>query len=106
MSPSHTSLKLEVEILHKVDINVSGSSIKIAKEPITANNKRLALDNANCSDMGAPIKISGKNLMKKMGLTVKNLHKDKMLCCGGEHHQSAALHPTQTQGEAPGWQDS
>ena len=34
------------------------------------------MDNNSCLDVSALTTIAGKNLMKKMGLTVNNLHKD------------------------------
>ena len=80
MSPN-PSLKLEAETLHEVVMDVSRKSIMIIKDPFTAKNKRSAVDNSNCPDMGASITILGKNLMKKMGLMV---NKDKMSCSVAE----------------------
>ena len=70
-SPNHITLKLEVEMLHEVDMNFNGNNIMAAKE-----NRRRAMDSTNCLDTGASITLTGKNLMKKMGLNSNNLLKD------------------------------
>ena len=38
------------------------------------------MDTSNTPDTGATINVTGKHIMHKMGLTVKNLHKDKTKC--------------------------
>ena len=80
LSPNHTSLKLEIETLHSVDLDWTGNSVVITKEPITAPNKRFTTDTSNCPDTGATITVTGKHVMKKMGLKVINLHKDQTRC--------------------------
>ena len=62
----HTSLKLEEETLHDMDIN--GKSVMVAKDPVTSENRRTAMDNTNCPDTGTSITLAGRNLMKKMRL--------------------------------------
>ena len=76
VSKNHEPLKLEVKTLHDIIINFSEDSVRPAREPITKQNKRLAVDSTNCPDTGASVTIAGKNLMKKMGLTKDNLLKD------------------------------
>ena len=53
ISPNHTPLKLEIETLHNIKMDVVGNNITLAKDPITSENKRMAVDNTNCLDMGA-----------------------------------------------------
>ena len=75
-SKNHKPLKLEVEMLHEVDMNIKGNSVRPAREPIMKENKRLTLDNTNCPETGALVTITGKNLMKKMGLNNDILLRD------------------------------
>ena len=80
LSPNHTSLKLEIETLHSVDLDWTGNSVVIAKKPITAPNKRFTVDTSNCPDTGATITVTGKHVMKRMGLKNINLHRDQTRC--------------------------
>ena len=73
MSKNHESLNLEIEILHEVELKLDNNSVKLAKVLITKVDKRVAVDNTNCPDTGASVTISGKHLMRKMGLTRENL---------------------------------
>ena len=76
VSKNHEPLKLEVKTLHDVIMNFNEDSVRPAREPITKQNKGLAVDSTNCPDTGASVTIADKNLMKKMGLTKDNLLKD------------------------------
>ena len=76
-TPNHVPLKLEVETLHNIDMDVYGNDVKFAKEPIYAKDKRKAVDNTNCPDTGASITLAGRHIMRKLGVKVTNLHRDK-----------------------------
>ena len=63
-----------------MDLDWTGNSVVIAKEPITVPNKRFTTDTSNCPDTEATITVTGKHVMKKMGLRVINLHRDQTRC--------------------------
>ena len=67
-------------MLHSKDLWYFGNTVLVAKELVTAPNKRTIVDTSNCLDTGATIFQSSKHTMKKMGLTAANLHKDQTRC--------------------------
>ena len=76
-SPNHVPLKMEIETLHDIDLDNNYNNITVARDPITSKDRRTAIDKTNCPDTGASITIAGRGLMRKMGLTHNNLHRDK-----------------------------
>ena len=54
--------------------------MRVAKDPIVADNRRVTTDTSNCPDTGATISVTGRHVMKKMGLQKNNLHKDDTHC--------------------------
>ena len=57
-SPNHISLKLEIESLHGVDLTNCHDIIK-AKDLVTKEVQRTAMDNTNCLDTGVSITLGG-----------------------------------------------
>ena len=77
ISPNHVPLKMEIKTLHDINMDNSNNNVTVAQDPITSENKRSAIDKTNCPDTGASIMIAGRGLMRRMGLTHNNLHRDK-----------------------------
>ena len=76
ISRNHEPLNLEIETLHGVEIKTEDGGVKTAKIPITRQDRRRVVETNNCPDTGASITISGRSLMKKMGITQDNLVQD------------------------------
>ena len=75
-----TSLKLEIETNHCVDMSHPFDTVQFPKEPVTAPNKRTLLDTNNCPDTGVTIFLTRLHTMKRMGLRSANLYKDQTRC--------------------------
>ena len=48
ISPNHTSLKLEVETIHNIDMDIISNSVTVAKIQVISGTRRTAVDNNNC----------------------------------------------------------
>ena len=65
MSPAVTPLKLEIKTHHNVDLGYFGNTVQVAKEPVTAPNKRTMVDQGSRMrrSVAAPLGVtSPKNL--------------------------------------------
>ena len=63
-----------------MDLDWFGNSVKIAKKPVTAPNKRQRTNTLNCPGTGATITLAEKHTMKKIGLQISNLHRVQIIC--------------------------
>ena len=59
LAPNHTSLKLEIEMLHSIDLDWTRNGMVITKDPTTAPNKKFMTDSLNCPDKVPPSQWQG-----------------------------------------------
>ena len=55
VSKNHKPLRLDIETLHDISLNIDENSMRKPKEPITKQDKRLAVDNTNCPNPEASV---------------------------------------------------